>query len=213
MNGLAIGAVAVPTIVVIWVICDALDGAGDPSFFALQVRGAFVATCFAIFIDIHLLHQRSQWSTASTERDGTLRAPRTSIPVTPRDSSVRPRYKHRSAAQTQVSANFLIKWFRGDERLWKPFWFGQVIGSYVFNLVLVLGVGFARNADLDAASLWSMGRLLFYVYLAWILIAVWRCAFNVELAFWGYLARINVIALAIGWALHFAIQGLFSILR
>lgn len=86
---------------------------------------------------------------------------------------------------------------RGEEMLWKVFW----IYGIVFGLVLA-GLRFAVISFSPMASMPLLGVQL--VYLVWISISIWRCAFNVDWHGWGYIARILVVLGILG-----AIAGLW----
>jgi len=83
--------------------------------------------------------------------------------------------------------NFILTWFRGEERLWKPFWLGGLLGtpigiiSGIFQMLGIIGT--------------IISALLFFVYVIWLQVSVWNCAYNVDWEWWGHLARAWVILL------------------
>ena len=89
--------------------------------------------------------------------------------------------------------------WRGEERLWKVFW--------VYGVLLAAGLSIA--AFIAKILLGPVGYIVLAVvriaYSIWLLVAQWRCAFNVEWTFWGYIARIQAIVILI--AVPLAIVG------
>jgi hypothetical protein len=80
----------------------------------------------------------------------------------------------------------IVDWWRGEERLWKPFWLGGVLGGIVVQIISqILGMG--------GLPLGVVGFVLVLVYEVWILVAIWNCAFNVDWNGWGYIVRVMVI--------------------
>ena len=93
-----------------------------------------------------------------------------------------------------MSENVASYYWRGRGPLWKVYWLYGVLGSNVLaGLLLVL---MQRSA---LASGWFQILLLVLVaYTVWIVISVWRCAFNVENPLYGHMAR----ALTVAWAIN-----------
>lgn len=82
----------------------------------------------------------------------------------------------------------------GGEKLWRVFWF------YQFNVVFIYGAIFLLNYYDVVYELKE--RILYFIlalFIVWIQVALWRCAFNVNWVWWGYLVRLRVII--IGWVL------------
>jgi hypothetical protein len=90
--------------------------------------------------------------------------------------------------------------WRGYAPLWKVFWLYN-IGLYVL-LGLILDVALGRGA-----MRWLFGIFVGLPFMLWSLVSLWRCAFNTEHAFWGFLARIWVILSLPGATLLFAGQS------
>ncbi len=82
---------------------------------------------------------------------------------------------------------FVLTWFRGEERLWKPFWLGGLLGmpigiiSGIFQVLGIIGI--------------IISALLSIVYIIWMGVSIWNCAYNVDWEWWGHLARAWVILL------------------
>ncbi len=91
--------------------------------------------------------------------------------------------------------DFVVTWFKGEERLWKPYWLGGVVGGFFWQILNVL-VGFAGMPFLSTPLV-----VLSVIYWFWVLTAIWRCAFNVDSNVWGYLARVYVVIVVLGGAI------------
>jgi hypothetical protein len=83
-----------------------------------------------------------------------------------------------------------IRAWRGEEPLWKVFWFHGVL---VCNILAVLygTTLYAERAGLQQVLLVSIAA-----YTAWVLIAAWRCADNTQQSYWGVLARHLIVVWA-----------------
>jgi hypothetical protein len=93
-----------------------------------------------------------------------------------------------------MSENVASYYWRGHGPLWKVYWLYGVIGSNVLALILFLLM--QRSAF---GSIWfQLVLLLLAAYTVWIVVSVWRCAFNVENALYGHMAK----ALTVAWALN-----------
>ena len=90
---------------------------------------------------------------------------------------------------------FVKTWNRGEARLWKPFWFGGFVGYFVLLILLALANYIITLLINDEAGLIAdiVGNVMIFVYTAWLLVVIWRCAFNVDWVIWGYLVRVVVI--------------------
>jgi hypothetical protein len=85
-------------------------------------------------------------------------------------------------------------YWRGHGPLWKVYWLYGVLGSNI--LALILFVLMQRDA---LGSVWfQLVLLLIAAYTTWIVVSVWRCAFNVEKPVYGHMAR----ALTVAWAIN-----------
>lgn len=107
-----------------------------------------------------------------------------------------PHARNRSVAGSgiaHVAARFfapeLAAW-RGRQPLWKVFWLygvavsGILIAIYLFAFLI------------EAVALRQILVLCFAPYTAWIVVSIWRCAFNAREKFWGMLARFLTVAWA-----------------
>jgi hypothetical protein len=93
-----------------------------------------------------------------------------------------------------MSANVASYYWRGEGPLWKVYWLYGVLGSNVLALILLLLV----RADAVATLWFQIVWLLLAAYTVWIVVSVWRCAFNVENPMYGHMAR----ALTVAWAIN-----------
>jgi hypothetical protein len=85
-------------------------------------------------------------------------------------------------------------YWRGEGPLWKVYWLYGVLGSTVLALVLLL---LMQRGAIDSAW-FQLVLLLLAAYTVWIVVSVWRCAFNVEKPLYGHMAR----ALTVAWAIN-----------
>ena len=93
-----------------------------------------------------------------------------------------------------MSESVASYYWRGHGPLWKVYWLYGVLGSIVLAAVLLLLM--QRGA---ADSVWfQLVLLLLAAYTVWIVVSVWRCAFNVEQPIYGHMAR----ALTVAWAIN-----------
>jgi hypothetical protein len=93
-----------------------------------------------------------------------------------------------------MSENVASYYWRGRGPLWKVYWLYGVLGSTVLALMLFL---LMQRGAID--SVWfQVVLLLFAAYTVWIVVSVWRCAFNVEKPMYGHMAR----ALTAAWAIN-----------
>ncbi len=126
--------------------------------------------------------------------------------------SVAPNFFDDSAAQAASGPSvgaasggikgFLGRPWRGQEKLWKAYWLYGVIGAIILQVLLsVLGsIGFVGLI---------LGGALTLVFAVWSNVSIWRCAWNANAKFWGYLVRVLVV-LSIPTYL-FMIIGLFGL--
>ena len=98
--------------------------------------------------------------------------------------------------------NFVTRYWRGEGPLWRAYWLYGVAGS----LALVAALGAPMLHDLKISVPYYLGAaIVTAAYTIWILVAVWRCAFNVKDSLWGYLAR----ALTVFWSLNMLFVAVF----
>lgn len=102
------------------------------------------------------------------------------------------------AERSSLFARFFdteIRAWRGEEPLWKVFWFHGVLVSSV--LAVLYGTTlYAERADLQQVFLVNIAA-----YTAWVLIAAWRCADNTQQSYWGVLARHLIVVWAANTAM------------
>jgi hypothetical protein len=93
-----------------------------------------------------------------------------------------------------MSESFVASYWRGRGPLWKIYWLYGVLGSTALTLILLF---LMQSGAVD--SVWfQIVLLLLAVYTVWIVVSVWRCAFNVEKPLYGHMAR----ALTAAWAIN-----------
>jgi hypothetical protein len=88
-------------------------------------------------------------------------------------------------------------YWRGHGPLWKVYWLYGVLGSWILTAILLIILG----RGLTAGFLFQIVLILLAVYTVWIVVSVWRCAFNVENENYAYIAR----ALTVAWAINAAL--------
>jgi hypothetical protein len=81
----------------------------------------------------------------------------------------------------------VISAWKGLEPLWKAYWIYFVVGNIAINNL--------ADFVLSTGNFYALvGYLIFIVaYLIWAITSVWRCAFNTEKKYWGYIARAIVV--------------------
>jgi hypothetical protein len=101
-----------------------------------------------------------------------------------------------------MMTRLIMRYWHGEGPLWRVFWVYGVAASIAAGLPIAILAGNGRISPTVTAFAIGFGLL----YTIWILVSVWRCAFNVRgrtlgqpPEFWGLLAR----ALTIGWAINF----------
>jgi hypothetical protein len=71
----------------------------------------------------------------------------------------------------------------GNEPLWRVFWlYYWLLGSFL-GFIAGIFAYFLPAPALIALFPWSV----------WVLVSMWRCAFNTSWRGWGYIVRINVV--------------------
>ena len=87
--------------------------------------------------------------------------------------------------------NFVASCWRGDGPLWLVFWiYGVLLSTIVTGLFLAL-----LATEDSIPGLEQFLFVAFIPYTVWILVSIWRCAFNVENKIYGHVAQ----ALTIAW--------------
>ena len=93
-----------------------------------------------------------------------------------------------------MSENVASYYWRGQGPLWKAYWLYGVLGSNVLAGILLL----LMQRSAPAGGWFQLVLLVLVAYTVWIVISVWRCAFNVENPVYGHMAR----ALTVTWAIN-----------
>ena len=82
--------------------------------------------------------------------------------------------------------------FYGDERLSKVFWFYYVLVGAAMTFALYR-IDYLIELQ-EWQPIWSLIlrfllSLAWLYYLVWVLVSLWRCAFNCQVKLWGYVVR------------------------
>ncbi len=89
---------------------------------------------------------------------------------------------------------FLKKSWNGSEKLWKVFWLYYFLVNIVLNIALKMLPGFFGSLpNLLAIPI----MVIVWAYIVWILVSLWRCAFNTEWKVMGYVVRVIVVIFAV----------------
>jgi hypothetical protein len=79
--------------------------------------------------------------------------------------------------------NWIKRAWRGEEKLWKVFWIYWVIASIIIRII-------DKATGNTNAEVYTKLDLLEILYGLWILVSLWRCAFNTKWKYLGYLVRL-----------------------
>lgn len=99
--------------------------------------------------------------------------------------------------QKKVSA--IMRAQNGEERLWKVFWFYNILGVLLFALIEEFFQAFLFATENGSRSyggiiiFYGVVAILFFPYIVWALVSLWKCAFNTGWKGWGYLGRVYVV--------------------
>ncbi|EDN67189.1 conserved hypothetical protein [Beggiatoa sp. PS] len=93
--------------------------------------------------------------------------------------------------------------WKGDARLVSAFWGFGIIGTPILSILIPLSFGLFINSLLDlfginvsaSFALPEVGLvfLILGIYSVFVVVSIWRCAWNTNNKMWGYLARFFVI--------------------
>jgi hypothetical protein len=83
-------------------------------------------------------------------------------------------------------ANFIVRFWRGDERLWKTYWLAGVLGSNIIGGLTGLAVGLGFIPAI-------VGLVVMFIYFVWAAVSIWTSAPNCDWKPWGYIARAVVV--------------------
>jgi hypothetical protein len=89
---------------------------------------------------------------------------------------------------TENKQHYILSSFNGNEKLWMAYWVNFfAINNAASNLAEQFVIG--KSVTIQVIAL-----IIILAVLIWSMVSVWRCAFNVENHYWGYVARVMVIA-------------------
>jgi len=108
---------------------------------------------------------------------------------------------------------FIKRSWRGEEKLWRVFWLYYMLGELIFFMFLYL-IMFLISIVVTSEPPFLI--ILVYVipvfgYFIWIIVSLWKCAFNTNWKGWGYLIRIlatTVVVCFFGGVLMGILQGI-----
>lgn len=108
-------------------------------------------------------------------------------------------HTHAGHARRSGVVGLIMHYSEGEAPLWKAFWIWGVALSWIlFGLFTALTNAVGLNW-----GVFALATIVMMPYTAWILVAVWQCAFNVGNDLWGYLARF----LTLVWALNIGLAA------
>jgi hypothetical protein len=77
---------------------------------------------------------------------------------------------------------FIGKAWRGEQRCWIVYWLYGNLASIGWMVLFTLMKGLPPVTMLG-------GFAVYVVYAVWLVVSQWRCAFNLDWKFWGYVVR------------------------
>jgi hypothetical protein len=107
---------------------------------------------------------------------------------------------------------WILRAWRGEEKLWKVFWIYLVLAGQVLTVLTIFGVLallphvniFPWHAPLWVYALCGAWGMFLFCVGVWSVVALWRCTFNTDRRFWGYAARVAFFcSLAVELASYF----------
>lgn len=108
-----------------------------------------------------------------------------------------------------MTIDFLGRYWRGEGPLWRVYWLYGVLGSVALAAAIIAPLALHWVGPAGALLVLAVGA----AYTVWILVGVWRCAYNNEGTAlgmsrdgWAMLARMLTVA----WAIN--VIGLAAIL-
>lgn len=123
---------------------------------------------------------------------------------------------------TDKLAQLLARYWRGEEPLWAQFWLYGMVGGTILGTVntyfsqLFLSFmyrAFSRGNPIEMMFyIWPVVTLFgfWWTYYVWHVVSVWRCARNARHPIIGWLARIFVVLVTVGyWGVYtlFVLEG------
>jgi hypothetical protein len=97
---------------------------------------------------------------------------------------------------------YVTRAWKGEERLWKVFWLYNILYMYILaqlsNFLLAVGASGEKNGFNNTKVFVLISSLVFIIYMIWAVCSLWKCAFNVERKWWGYIVRTYVVLFVLG---------------
>ncbi|MEC9482520.1 MAG: hypothetical protein UMU75_04230 [Halomonas sp.] len=103
--------------------------------------------------------------------------------------------------ETMMLRDSLLRYWYGQQPLWKAYWIVGIAGTAVFLALLALLLGVPPLMPLAQATLAA-----FVLYTAFAIVVTWRCAKNTTRPRWGAIAQ----ALIAAWALNVLLLAVFT---
>lgn len=108
-----------------------------------------------------------------------------------------------------MSQNFLLQSWRGAAPLWRVYWLYGVLGSTVLAVLIMAPAALGWLT----LPLLGIGLGIGLAYTAWIVVSIWRCAFNIKDRPFGIPRDILAMMarwLTVAWAIN--VLGLSALL-
>lgn len=98
--------------------------------------------------------------------------------------------------------SFIGNAWRGETRLWVVYWVYGILGMVLLNVLADL------NKEKFHSIFLTQGLFVFAIlFMIWLCVSQWRCAFNANWSIWGYLVRISLVIGLASFALTMASGG------
>ncbi len=101
----------------------------------------------------------------------------------------------------ESSQNFFVRCWQGSARLWQAFWLVGVLGKLLVVTVAYLGSFMILGATQNDTLVFVFFIPLLLSYFLFAVVSIWRCARNTHHSFWGVVARVLVLVVALVWIL------------
>ncbi len=102
--------------------------------------------------------------------------------------------KSSSGSEARTSRNWIERGYNGQVRLWKIFWFGYVAPLLPLSVVFQL---YKETSDRLPSWVGLVGFLAIFLFQVWLVVALWRCAPNVNRPSFRRLGRAFAVFLGI----------------
>ena len=116
---------------------------------------------------------------------------------------------HAISSRAAIRNTFIGRYWRGEGPLWRIYWIYGACGSLLLGVAIMRAVA----ADLIGPATIFAALAIGGSYTAWVLVGIWRCAFNVageplgmNRNGWALLARMLTVA----WAINVMAGFLFA---